>query len=292
MVSGFRGFRLTRGAVPRSNKICKLQKQKYKYGKSRTFEPFIMHSSIWSYIWEGHKSGTKTWALLLDPDKAPLTQWEGLLASAERNGCSLILLGTSMQESGRSGQQIIADIRAVSALPVVLFPGPGNPVLQEADALLFLSLVSGRNPEFLIGQQVQAAPKVRQTGLETIATAYQLVDGGKTTTAHYVSQTLPVPADKPGIAAATALAAHYMGMKLHYLDAGSGALNPVPPNLIQAIKSLNLGPLWVGGGIRRPNQVQEAWQAGADLVVIGQALEENPNHMAQLFEGLSPQSWL
>jgi phosphoglycerol geranylgeranyltransferase len=159
---------------------------------------------------------------------------------------------------------------------MILFPGSAIQVNKFADAILFLSLVSGRNPQYLIGEQVDGAPLIKSFGIEPIPTAYMLIESGAITSVQYVSQTLPIPADKPGIAQVHALAAEYMGMKLVYLEAGSGAPNPVPLGMISQVKEQISIPLIVGGGLTSPNQVQDAVTAGADFVVVGTALEFNP----------------
>lgn len=160
--------------------------------------------------------------------------------------------------------------------PVVLFPGSPDQINEKADALLFLSLISGRNPDLLIGQHVIAAPRLRHSALEVIPTGYMLVESGRLTTALYVSQTLPLPANKPEIAAATALAGQFLGLQLIYLDAGSGADVPISPSTIEAVRKTVSLPIIVGGGIRSVEQAQAAWNAGADVVVVGTALEQNP----------------
>ena len=173
-------------------------------------------------------------------------------------------------------------------LPVVLFPGSMLQVSPKADALLLLSLISGRNPEYLIGQHVQAAVSLRNAGLTLLPTGYMLVDGGKATTAHYITQTQPIPADKPDIAAVTALAGSQLGLKVLYLDCGSGALHPVPTAMVEAVRQVVDGPLVVGGGVRTPQQALALRQAGADWVVMGSVFEENPvkawKALAQAFE--------
>ena len=140
-----------------------------------------------------------------------------------------------------------------------------------------MSLISGRNPELLIGQHVVAAPYLKKAGIEIIPTGYVLVDGGKTTSASYISSTMPIPADKPEIAACTAMAGEMLGLRLLYLDAGSGAHRPVPPPMTQAVSQSVDIPLIVGGGLRTPEQVRAQFSAGADMVVIGNAFEDNPD---------------
>jgi len=166
-------------------------------------------------------------------------------------------------------------------VPVLLFPSHALHVDAAADGILLLSLISGRNPDFLIGQHVVAAPRLRQSGLEILPTGYLLVDSGRATTASYMSGTAPLPADKPGIAAATALAGEQLGLRLTYLDGGSGALHPVPPDLIRAVRAAVSTPLIVGGGLNSGEKIQAALRAGADVVVVGNHLERNPAFLAE-----------
>ena len=187
---------------------------------------------------------------------------------------------------------VVRYAKAHSSKPVVLFPGSVDQVHGEADALLLLSVISGRNPELLIGQHVVAAPRIKALGLETISTGYMLVDSGRTTTALYMSQTLPIPAHKPEIAAATALAGEMLGIQAMYLDGGSGAREPVPEAMIRAVRKAVNVPVIVGGGIRSEAAAQAAWDAGADVVVVGTAFEEDPfapvRHCSGLQKPLTP----
>ena len=160
--------------------------------------------------------------------------------------------------------------------------GDANQIAPEADAILLLSLISGRNPELLIGKHVTSAIHLKRSGLEIISTGYMLIDGGVETTASYVTGTSPLPSNKPGIAAMTGLAGEQLGLKVLYMDAGSGAREPVPASLIHAVRSQVSIPIIVGGGIRNKKGILEAWNAGADVVVIGNALEENPELLPHL----------
>ncbi len=177
---------------------------------------------------------------------------------------------------------IIALIRQHTQTPVVLFPGNPLHIEPTADAILLLSLISGRNPDFLIGQHVVAAPLLKQSGLEILPTGYMLVDSGTQTTVSYISGTTPLPYDKPGVAACTALAGEMLGLKLIYLDAGSGARRPVPPALIAAVRETVSVPLVVGGGINSAEKAYDAFRAGADLIVVGNGIEQNPDLLPEL----------
>lgn len=222
-----------------------------------------------------YRSLQKAWALLVDPDRIELEQLPLFISEVEKAGAGFILVGGSHMSTERLSETVKA-VKSACSLPVVLFPGPGMSLCSEADGILFLSLLSGRNPELLIGTQVQTAMRVYHAGLEAVGTAYMLVDGGKMTTAHYVSQSLPLPADKPEIAASTALAARFMGFPLCFLDAGSGAERPVSVEIIRSVKKMHGGPLIVGGGLCSREDMETAWHAGADIVVIGTLFEKSP----------------
>jgi putative glycerol-1-phosphate prenyltransferase len=224
---------------------------------------------------------------LLDPDRFRPQDWEPLLPDLDRGPVQGFLVGGSLQTT-TAYQDTLDWLAEFVNLPVVLFPGSMLQVSPKADALLLLSLISGRNPEYLIGQHVQAAVSLRNAGLTLLPTGYMLVDGGKATTAHYITQTQPIPADKPDIAAVTALAGSQLGLKVLYLDCGSGALDPVPTAMVEAVRQVVEGPLVVGGGVRTPQQALALRQAGADWVVMGSVFEENPvkawKALAQAFE--------
>ena len=185
--------------------------------------------------------------VLLDPDRFRPQDWEPLLPDLDRGPVQGFLVGGSLQTT-TAYQDTLDWLAEFVTLPVVLFPGSMLQVSPKADALLLLSLISGRNPEYLIGQHVQAAVSLRNAGLTLLPTGYMLVDGGKATTAHYITQTQPIPADKPDIAAVTALAGSQLGLKVLYLDCGSGALHPVPTAMVEAVRQVVDGPLVVGGG--------------------------------------------
>lgn len=217
----------------------------------------------------------KKLALLIDPDKTFGNKLTQLALDATKFGVDFIFYGGSLINNAHFANEILR-IKEFTKIPIVLFPGSNMQVSDNADAILFLSLLSGRNPEYLIGQQVVAAPFVKNSGLESIATAYLLVDGGRITTAHYMSNSLPIPADKPEIAINTAIAAELLGFKCIYMDAGSGAMSPIPEDLIYAVKQNISIPLIVGGGINSPEKLNLAYNAGADIAVIGTSIENNP----------------
>lgn len=173
--------------------------------------------------------------------------------------------------------RFVTAVTGATSLPVIGFPGSVGQLSPSLDAVLFLSVVSSRNPEYLFGQHVHAAPVIRSMGLEAISTGYMLVDGGKATTAQYVTHSMPIPSDKPDVAAATALAAEMMGMRLLFTDGGSGAAGSVPEPIVSAITEICSTPLVVGGGLRSPNDVARKAQAGASFVVVGSAIEARPD---------------
>jgi phosphoglycerol geranylgeranyltransferase len=210
--------------------------------------------------------------VLLDPDRLSPAENARLAALSADAGVDALLVGGSLSLTVRSGETI-SEIRKAAALPIIVFPGNAGFVAPEADAILFLSLVSGRNPQFLIGEHVIAAPRIREAGLETIPTAYMLVDGGRTTSVEFMSATRPLPHDKPDIAMAHALAAQYLGMKVAFFDAGSGAERSVSREMISAVAGYVDIPVMVGGGISDPETARELVQAGAELLVTGDIIE-------------------
>ena len=216
----------------------------------------------------------KRFAVLLDPDKIPTG--EGLynwLHEIEQSGATDILIGGSHLSKGNT-EELVKNAKKQTSLPVVLFPGSPEQVTEHADVLLFLSLVSGRNADLLIGRHVEAAPLIMAMDIETIATAYLLVGDGPLTTAAYITQTLPIPSAKPELAVATASAAVLLGMQAIYLDAGSGAANSIPTEVVSAVSNAVDVPIIVGGGIRDFEGMERVWAAGADLVVLGTVLEK------------------
>lgn len=215
-------------------------------------------------------------AILVDPDSVQEDALRTLAARANAAGADFFFVGGSLMLNDHI-RTWIPLLKSLTDIPVVLFPGSLQQIVPEADALLFLSLISGRNPDLLIGTHVQAAPLLRQAGIETMATGYMLIESGRMTTAHYISNTLPIPRDKPDIAACTAMAGEMLGLKLLYMDGGSGAEHPVSARMIAAVRQCVDIPLIVGGGIRSAEAARAAWQAGADTIVIGNAFEKDPN---------------
>jgi phosphoglycerol geranylgeranyltransferase len=214
--------------------------------------------------------------VLIDPDKGKPEELAGFAKRCEACGVDGFLIGGSLLFTDRFDETVRAIAEAVQ-IPVVLFPGNGGQLSRHADAVLFMSLLSGRNPHYLIGEQVLAAPKIHAMRLEVISMAYLLVESGKTTAAEFMSGSSPLPRTKPEIAVAHALAAKYFGMKLVYLEAGSGAEFSVPVDMIHAVAKQTGMPVIAGGGIRTPEEAADKIKAGASFVVTGTKLEEDGN---------------
>jgi putative glycerol-1-phosphate prenyltransferase len=210
--------------------------------------------------------------LLIDPDRISIDRLPSFLTSMEKNGVDGFLVGSSMM-STVNGELVCKSIKESTNLPAILFPGSWHQVTPSADAILFLSLISGRNPDYLISEQVKGAPAVREYGIEAIPTGYMLIESGSTTSVEYVSGTRPIPRDKPEIAKVHALAAEYLGMKLIYLEAGSGAKTPVPDEMVSEVADYVTRPVIVGGGLRTPEDASAKVAAGASFVVIGSRFE-------------------
>lgn len=241
-----------------------------------------MHNTnIYEQILNARKEQRKLLAILLDPDKQDLARLEECIENIHNQPVDLLLVGGSEVRNGHT-DALVRKIRELSPLPVVLFPGDHSQITREADALLFLNLLSGRNAEYLINQQVKAVPKIQDSDLEILPTAYILVDGGVSTSVQKVSQTEPLGLEDEDKIVNTAIAGMYMGHKLVYLEAGSGAHNPVPAGLISLIRSKIDIPIIAGGGIRDHSQLARAFESGADMVVIGTAFEQNPSILRQI----------
>jgi len=220
-------------------------------------------------------------AVLIDPDKQNFDSLPALISLSDNAKVDFFFIGGSLLVD-KNFEATIETIKAHSDIPVIIFPGSNYQLSNKADAVLFLSLISGRNPEYLIGQQVVAAPMIKKLELEAISTGYILIDGGRISSTAYMTQTLPIPNDKTDIAVATAQAGELLGMKLIYLEAGSGAKNAVGLDMIKAVKRNISIPLIVGGGIRSSEQAEAICKAGADIIVVGNALEETPGLLMEI----------
>lgn len=221
------------------------------------------------------RRGAGLW-LLIDPDKTGPREACRTADEAERNGCDAIVLGASTGSAERFAEVAEAVFKRRRQCPLLIFPNGAAQVVPHADAILFMSLMSGRNARFLIDEQVQGAPLVQMHGLQAIPTAYLLIESGKTSSVELVSETRPLSRLHPEEAWAHALAARYLGMSLVYLEAGSGAPNSVPAEVVRRTRDAGL-PVAVGGGLRTPRQVEELAEAGARFIVVGNQFEERPD---------------
>jgi len=211
--------------------------------------------------------------VLLDPDQENLNKLASRAKSLEDCGVDGILIGGSLLIHNHF-DECIKILKQSLSIPIIIFPGNGQQLSSHADAVLFLSLISGRNPHYLIEEQVRSAPVVKSLGLEAVSTGYMLIESGKTTSVEFMSNTKPIPRNKPEIAVAHALAAEYIGMKLLYLEAGSGAAQPVPDKMIRAVSGSTSIPVMVGGGINQPHIALQKVKAGASFIVTGDVLEK------------------
>jgi len=228
-------------------------------------------SKVFNAIKKQSAAGRAGYWVLLDPDDFLPKQAADIACHAQDAGADALLVGGSLIHTDHF-DDFVQSIKKKSSLPVILFPGDSTQLSRHADAILFLSLISGRNPVNLIGEHVKAAPLIREYGIEPISTAYMLVESGSVTSVEFMSNTRPLPRNKPMIAAAHALAAQYMGMSMVYLEAGSGAPQPVPDDMIKLVRSYVDIPVIVGGGIRDAKTAKAKLRAGADIIVTGNLL--------------------
>lgn len=232
-------------------------------------------------------SGIKSFAVLIDPDKVESEAYcIHLINLSREKKVDFFFIGGSLITSNNL-KQIIRLIKAHSNLPAILFPGSNMHIDSSADAILFLSLISGRNPDLLIGQHVVAAPLLKKSSLEIWPTGYILIDSGNQTTVSYMSNTMPIPHDKESIATCTAMAGEMLGLKLIYMDAGSGAKCPISAKMIASVRKAIHAPLIIGGGINTVDKAAIALKAGADVIVIGNGIEKNPNLLIEVSDKIN-----
>ncbi len=240
-----------------------------------------MKLHVYPSLVEKKKAGKKSFAVLIDPDKISRNSLNDIINLAVDARVDYFFVGGSLVISDNL-DECIQQIRETCSIPVLLFPGSPSQISRHADALLYLSLISGRNADLLIGQHVISAPFVKKSGLEIIPTGYMVIDGGAATTVSYISNASPIPADKADIAMCTAMAGEMLGMKLIYMDAGSGAKKPIPEEMIRTVSHHIDVPLIVGGGIRDAEKAYLNCKAGADVIVIGNAIEKDASLIAEM----------
>jgi phosphoglycerol geranylgeranyltransferase len=233
-----------------------------------------MESNIYEGLLEAKKNRQKKFTVLIDPDRISPEGLIRLLDISVHAGVDYFFIGGSLLVNDTISECIDV-IKSCSDIPVILFPGSNMQIHQKADAILFLSLISGRNPELLIGQHVIAAPAIKASRLEVVSTGYILIDGGTTTTVSYISNTTPIPHHKDEIALCTAIAGEMLGLKTIYLDAGSGAHHPVDISMVELVSENCSVPLIAGGGIKTADKAASLCRAGADMIVVGTAIEKD-----------------
>ncbi|WP_282041503.1 geranylgeranylglyceryl/heptaprenylglyceryl phosphate synthase [Winogradskyella flava] len=238
-------------------------------------------SSIYQNIITSSLKSKKLLAVLIDPDKMRLENAASFISKVNASVATQIFVGGSEVDEGIT-EALVIEIKRYTNLPVILFPGDVIQITDKADGILFLSLISGRNPDYLIGKHVEAVSKLKSTYLEIISTGYILIENGKQTSVERVSQTKPIKRSAIQTIVDTAKAGELLGAKLIYLEAGSGATHPIEPEIIAKVKKELDVPLIVGGGIRSSSELESAYKAGADLVVIGTAFEDNEDFFNEL----------
>ena len=235
-----------------------------------------MPDSYYQHLLEVAQNRGAGFIVLIDPDHLPLERLPRFVQACEEASVDAFFIGGSLVHA-LALEQYVAHLKQATQLPVIGFPGAVGQITPNLDAILYLSVISSNNPEYLFRQHIQAAPLIKRMGLEPIPTGYMLIESGRTTAAQFMSGALPLPRHKPELAAATALAAEMMGMKLLFTDGGSGADLPVPETLIQAIRQTCSIPLVVGGGLKTPEAIEQKVRAGASFIVVGNAIEKNPD---------------
>jgi putative glycerol-1-phosphate prenyltransferase len=241
--------------------------------------------SIYSQLKAARKTSKKLFAVLVDPDKTDARAAETIAKASAEAGVDFLFVGSSLLMNS-SLDSCLQVLKKNCSIPLVLFPGNTMQISDHADAILFLSLISGRNADMLIGKQVLAAPLLKTSSLEVISTGYMLIDPGHLTSVTYMSNTLPIPHDKNGIAVSTAWAGEMLGLKLLYMDAGSGARHTISRSMIEAVSKNVDMPLIVGGGIKTPEKALELCTAGADVIVVGNYIEKDPGIISEIADAI------
>ena len=241
-----------------------------------------MKETIFNYLLSVKEEKGAGYIVLIDPDKNSEKSLEEKISKINECGVDAIFVGGSLILDNNCEKRVKM-IKSLSKLPIIFFPGGISQLNKYYDAMLFMSILSGRNPHYLIGEQVIAAPIVKDLGIETIPTGYLIVDGGSNSSVQFMSGSNPIPIEKPDILVAHALAAQYLGKKIVYLESGSGAKNAIPNHLIEAVKRYIDIPIIVGGGIRTPESAYKKVQAGASFVVTGTAIEDDNTNIIKEF---------
>ena len=237
--------------------------------------------NIYSKIKSDKKANKKSFALLIDPDKQDKNQLIAIIEKAKSAQTDYFFVGGSLLTND-SLAVCLTTLKEHADIPVVLFPGNAMQINDKADGILFLSLISGRNADMLIGKQVITAPILKQSSLEILPTGYMLIDSGKPTTVSYMSNTIPIPADKNEVAACTAMAGEMLGLKLIFMDGGSGAKNPISEKMIEIVSESVDCPIIIGGGINSGEKAFANCNSGADIIVVGNAIEKDENLIAEI----------
>jgi len=245
---------------------------------------------IYTHILQSKKEGKKLFAILIDPDKQNNVGLSSIINKANNNKVDFFFVGGSLLTND-SLNSCISTIKENSNIPVVLFPGNAMQVHNKADGILFLSLISGRNAEMLIGKQVITAPILKKSNLEVLSTGYMLIESGKSTTASYMSTTTPIPHDKNDVAVCTAMAGEMLGLKLIFMDGGSGAVNTISEEMIKSVSEEIDCPLIIGGGINTSKKALEKLKAGADIIVVGNAIENNTDLITEISIKIKNTEW-
>ncbi len=240
---------------------------------------------LYKKLQEAKDTGKKKFAVLIDPDQLRMNNLDKILNLAIEAKVDYFFIGGSLIVNSVL-DDCLSHIAKACDIPKILFPGNSLQLSYRADAILFLSLISGRNAELLIGRHVNTAPYIKLSPLEVMPTGYMLIDGGITTTVSYISNTTPIPAAKDDIALCTAMAGEMLGLKLIYMDAGSGAKNPISASMIESVSGGIQIPLIVGGGISTAEKAKENIEAGADVIVIGNAIEKDPSIIKEIADAI------
>ncbi|MCH8330971.1 MAG: geranylgeranylglyceryl/heptaprenylglyceryl phosphate synthase [Bacteroidetes bacterium] len=244
-----------------------------------------MTNSLYTSILQSNQSNKKKFAVLIDPDNTDRISLDQLIELTVKQDVDYFFVGGSLIVRDNL-DDCLNTIKKDCNIPVILFPGSSYQINDKADAIFFLSLISGRNPELLIGQQVAAAPLLKKSSLEVIPTGYMIIDGQAPTTVSYISNTNPIPTDKTDIAVCTAMAGEMLGLKMIYMDAGSGAKKPISEEMIREVRNNISIPMVVGGGIASSEKAYLNCKAGADIIVIGNAIEKDPTLIGEISEAI------